>query len=104
ETGGAGFRGWSGSHKDAFVVGTDWATPPYAGGPMPSGTGNVLLGPYKVGSRACVYGVEIRVAPGLPPFERDLVRTGEPSRPTLPAARSGWLRGELQRHTGHSDA
>ena len=27
-TGSVGFRGWSGSHKDAFVVGEDWATPP----------------------------------------------------------------------------
>jgi hypothetical protein len=103
ETGGAGFRGWSGSHKDAFVVGTDWATPPYAAGPMPSGTWNVLLGPYKVGPRGCDYRVEIRVDPGLPPFERDLVRTGEPSRPTLPAARSGWLRGDLHCHTRYSD-
>ena len=32
-TGSIGFRGWSGSHKDAFVVGEDWATPPYAAGP-----------------------------------------------------------------------
>src|SRR5690242_18101852 len=29
ETGSRGFRGWSGSHKDAFVVGETWATPPY---------------------------------------------------------------------------
>ena len=102
-TGSAGFRGWSGSHKDSFVVGVDWATPPYAPGPMPAGTWNVLLGPYKVGPRGCDYRVEIRLDRGLAPFERDLVRTGEPSRPVLPAARPGWLRGDLHCHTRYSD-
>jgi len=102
-TGSAGFRGWSGSHKDVFVVGTEWATPPYAAGPMLPGTWNVLLGPYKVGPRGCDYRVEIRLDPGRPPFERDLVRTGEPSRPSLPPARPGWLRGDLHCHTRYSD-
>ncbi len=103
ETGSAGFRGWSGSHKDAFVVGEDWATPPYSAGPISAGAWNVLLGPYKVGPRGCDYRVEIRLDPGLPPFERDLVRTGEPVRPVLPAARDGWLRGDLHCHTRYSD-
>src|SRR5438046_8391149 len=71
ETGSMGFRGWSGSHKDAFVVGEDWATPPYAAGRMPPGIWNVLLGPYKVGPRGCDYRVEIRLDPDLAPFERD---------------------------------
>ncbi len=103
ETGGAGFRGWSGSHKDAFVVGEDWATPPYAAGPIPAGAWNLLLGPYKVGPRGCDYRVEIWLDPGLPPVERDLVRTGAPIRPNLPAARDGWLRGDLHCHTRYSD-
>jgi hypothetical protein len=103
DTGSAGFRGWSGSHKDAFVVGDDWATPPYAAGPMPPGTWNVLLGPYKVGPRGCDYRVEIRFDPDLPPLERDLVRTGPPRRPVLPSARTGWLRGDLHCHTRYSD-
>jgi hypothetical protein len=103
DTGSVGFRGWSGSHKDAFVVGEDWATPPYAAGPMPAGTWNVLLGPYKVGPRGCDYRVEIRLDPGVPAAERDLVRTGKPNRPVLPAARPGWLRGDLHCHTRYSD-
>jgi PHP domain len=102
-TGSVGFRGWSGSHKDAFVVGEDWATPPYAAGPMPAGIWNVLLGPYKVGPRGCDYRVEIRLDPGLAAVERDLVRTGAPPRPVLPAARPGWLRGDLHCHTRYSD-
>ena len=103
ETGSVGFRGWSGSHKDSFVVGEDWATPPYAAGPMPRGTWNVLLGPYKVGPRGCDYRVVIRLDPGLAPIEHDLVRRGEPRRPTLPAARDGWVRGDLHCHTRYSD-
>jgi len=101
--GSAGFRGWSGSHKDEFVVGEDWATPPYSAGPMPAGTWNVLLGPYKVGPRGCEYRVEIRLDPDRSPEPRDIVRTGPPIRPRLPPARSGWLRGDLHCHTRYSD-
>ena len=64
DTGSVGFRGWSGSHKDGFVVGVEWATPPYAAGPIPPGTWHVLLGPYKVGRRGLDYRVEIRLNPG----------------------------------------
>ncbi|MFL5679471.1 MAG: CehA/McbA family metallohydrolase, partial [Chloroflexota bacterium] len=103
ETGSEGFRGWSGSNKLEFVVGEDWATPPYAPGPILAGTWNVLLGPYKVGPRGCDWSVEIRFDPGLPPFERDVVRAGPPVRPALPAARDGWLRGDLHCHTRYSD-
>jgi predicted metal-dependent phosphoesterase TrpH len=101
--GSRGFRGWSGSHKDAFVVGVDWATPPYAAGPMPAGTWNVLLGPYKVGPRGCDYRIEIRFDPEVAAPPRDLVRTGLPRRPVLPAARPGWIRGDLHCHTRYSD-
>jgi len=103
ETGSIGFRGWSGSHQDEFVVGEEWATPPYAAGPLPAGTWHVLLGPYKVGPQGCEYRVAIRLDPGLAPPVRDLVRTGIPARPVLPPARAGWLRGDLHCHTRYSD-
>jgi hypothetical protein len=103
ETGSRGFRGWSGSHKDAFVVGETWATPPYSAGPIPAGTWHVLLGPYKVGSRGLTYRVEIRLNADRPALVRDLVRTGAAVRPSLPAARRGWLRGDLHCHTRYSD-
>jgi hypothetical protein len=103
ETGSAGFRGWSGSNQLEFVIGEDWATPPYASGPVLPGTWNVLLGPYKVGPRGCDWSVEIRFDPGLAPGNRDVVRTGEPRRPSLPTARPGWLRGDLHCHTRYSD-
>ena len=101
--GSTGFRGWSGSHKDAFVVGEDWATPPYAAGPIAAGTWTVLLGPYKVGPRGCDYRVEVRFDPDIASQPRDIVRSGRPVRPTLPAARPGWLRGDLHCHTRYSD-
>ena len=102
-TGSAGFRGWSGSNQLEFIVGEDWATPPYAPGPLLPGTWNVLLGPYKVGPRGCDWAVEIRFDPGLPAPERHIVRKGEPRRPSLPEARPGWLRGDLHCHTRYSD-
>ncbi|HRW08789.1 MAG TPA: hypothetical protein P5121_26985, partial [Caldilineaceae bacterium] len=33
--GGAGFRGWSGSARQAFTIGLDDATPGYLPGPLP---------------------------------------------------------------------
>ena len=102
-TGSPGFRGWSGSNQLEFVVGEDWATPPYAPGPLLPGTWNVLLGPYKVGPRGCDWAVEIRFDPGLPMPQRDVVRKGELRRPSLPDARPGWLRGDLHCHTRYSD-
>jgi len=103
ETGSMGFRGWSGSDQLEFVVGDEWATPPYTPGPILAGTWNLLLGPYKVGPRGCDWSVEIRFDRGIPPLERELVRAGEPRSPSLPEARAGWLRGDLHCHTRYSD-
>ena len=102
-TGSRGFRGWSGSNKLELVIGDDWATPPYAAGPVQAGTWHVLLGPYKVGPRGCDWRVEVRFDPGLPPAPPDLVRTGPARRAPVPAARDGWLRGDLHCHTRFSD-
>jgi PHP domain-containing protein len=103
ETGSVGFRGWSGSDQLEFVIGEEWATPPYTAGLILQGTWNVLLGPYKVGPRGCDWSVEVRFDRGVATFERDLVRRGEPSSPSLPPARPGWLRGDLHCHTRYSD-
>ena len=102
-TGSDGFRGWSGSNKLEFVIGEDWATPPYAPGPILAGTWNVLLGPYKVGPRGCDWRVEVRFDIGFAAPPNDLVRTGIALHPALPAARDGWWRGDLHCHTRYSD-
>jgi len=102
-TGSPGFRGWSGSNKLELVVGADWATPPYAAGPIQPGEWQVLLGPYKVGPRGCDWRVEITFDPGIAAPPDDLVRTGTATRPPLPPARDGWWRGDLHCHTRFSD-
>ena len=102
-TGSDGFRGWSGSNKLEFVIAEDWATPPYAPGPILAGRWNVLLGPYKVGPRGCDWRLEVRFDAGFAAPPNDLVRTGIAVHPALPAARDGWWRGDLHCHTRYSD-
>jgi hypothetical protein len=99
-----GFRGWSGSNKLEFSVTETWATPPYLSGPIPPGTWNVLLGPYKVGPRGCEYRVEITFGddPGTPEARPHEVHAVPPSD-LNPPAEPGWLRGDLHCHTLHSD-
>jgi hypothetical protein len=98
-----GFRGWSGSNKLSFSITEAWATPPYIPGPIPSGTWHVLLGPYKIGPRGCVYRVEISFGdvPGEPEPRPAQAHPAAPTR--LPPAEPGWLRGDLHCHTLHSD-
>lgn len=102
--GSPGFRGWSGSNKDAFTVDRAWATPPYRPGPLGAGLWQVLLGPYKIGPRGLDYRVAIWFNPGLPPEERSFARSGVPQPAQLPPpAEPGWVRGDLHSHTLFSD-
>lgn len=102
--GGPGFRGWSGSARDRFTVGDEWATPPYRPGPIGAGTWSVLLGPYKVAPGGLDYRVEIWFDPGLtdrpaPPAPL----TAWPARTIRPLAKPGWVRADLHSHTVFSD-
>ena len=98
-----GFRGWSGSAKQAFTVAEAWATPPYSAGPIMPGRWHVLLGPYKIGPRGCSYEIDITFS--------SVVGEAEPRPSTARAKRAqladaaepGWLRGDLHCHTLHSD-
>ena len=102
-SGGPGFRGWSGSAKRAFVVGSDWSTPPYRAGAIGAGEWSVLLGPYKVAPGGLDYRVEIFFDPGLarppiPPAAPDF------ARPSMAApVEPGWVRADLHSHTVFSD-
>ncbi len=105
ESGGAGFRGWSGSAKLDLVVGTKWATPPYRAGKLQAGIWNLLLGAYKVGDDGLDVTATIELNPGIDapdaptiPDIDDLVRRELPK----PAERS-WYRGDLHAHTIYSD-
>ena len=98
----AGFRGWSGSEKMEFTIDESWATPPYRKGKIRAGRWHVLLGPYKVGPRGCDWKVEIWFDPGIPAPRYPFV-AGIGHLPHVPAARTGWIRGDLHCHTIYSD-
>jgi hypothetical protein len=101
--GSPGFRGWSGSNKMELTIDEDWATPPYRKGKIGAGTWHVLLGPYKVGPRGCDWKVEVWFDSGLPSPLRHTAVSRRVNPDPLPAARPGWLRGDLHCHTLYSD-
>ena len=101
--GSPGFRGWSGSNKLEFTIDEQWATPPYAAGPIGAGTWHVLLGPYKVGPRGCDYTVEIWFNAAIAPERRGTSASRGADRRPPPSARDGWIRGDLHCHTLYSD-
>jgi hypothetical protein len=102
--GGVGFRGWSGSRRDAFEVGVRDATPGYLPGPLPAGEYQVILGLYRIHPEGTTYTIEVEAD-----WDGD---DGEPAVDAgsgevtdhAPAAERIWLRGDLQSHTEHSDA
>lgn len=101
---GKGFRGWSGSDRAGFFVGTDDATPGYLAGPILPGTWHVFLGLYKLAPQGCHYTITVRTTPGnsqaatfAPMLSMDRVTPHPPFRP------DGWYRGELHCHSIHSD-
>lgn len=102
----AGFRGWSGSARQAFYIAADDATPGYLAGPLQAGTWYVCLGLYKIAEQGCEYRVEIDVTPAATPQTVDFPAF-LPLRDTPPAAfkpkADGWYRGELHCHTFNSD-
>lgn len=105
ESGGPGFRGWSGSVRTDITIDDHWATPPYRPGAIGAGTWNLLLGAYKIGPNGMDVDATISLNPGRtgpepPPWPKrsELHRTSLP-----PAAEPGWYRGDLHMHTVYSD-
>jgi len=104
-----GFRGWSGSARESFVITGEAATPGYLPGEIEPGTWHVMIGVHRIppdGVRYRVTAETTRLGAGLlpaaspaPPAPRD-----RPPRRDLPAS-SGrrWLAGDLHTHTVHSD-
>lgn len=94
-----GFRGWSGGARSEFTISRSEATPGYYPGEIESGTWNVILGPYRVGTGGIDYTIEITMRssePG-PEFEPHPA----PAEPVNDEP--GWYRGDLHLHTVHSD-
>ncbi len=63
--GGLGFRGWSGSARSEFFVGSEEATPGYLPGPLPSGRYAVLLGLYRIWPQGADYEIQIEAIPAV---------------------------------------
>jgi hypothetical protein len=105
-----GFRGWSGSARESFVIAREAATPGYLPGEIEAGTWQVMIGVHRVPPD----GVRYRLTAETTPLSGDLQPppappappplTDRPSRRVLPA-RAGrrWLAGDLHTHTVHSD-
>jgi PHP domain len=104
-----GFRGWSGSARESFVITGEAATPGYLPGEIEAGTWQVMIGVHRVppeGVRYRVTAETTRLSAGLLPPASPAPRAprDRPSRRDLPAS-SGrrWLAGDLHAHTVHSD-
>jgi hypothetical protein len=100
-----GFRGWSGSNKEGFVVTATRATPGYLPGPLVAGEWQVLLGLHRVPPEEVAFELEIDLGRAEPEPEEPAPPCPErPPRRELPAADSRvWLAGDLHTHTVHSD-
>jgi hypothetical protein len=100
-----GFRGWSGSSREAFTITPSWATPGYLPGPLTPGEWLVHMGLYLVPEGGVDWELELDfgtvVQEQLPPPPP---RPPRPPRRKLPA-RGGrhWVAGDLHTHTVHSD-
>src|SRR6516162_3009036 len=105
-----GFRGWSGSSRESFVIARDAATPGYLPGELEAGTWQVMIGVHRVPPDGVGYRLTAQTATAAaaldlptsapaPPAPRD-----RPPRRVLPARRGcRWLAGDLHTHTVHSD-
>jgi hypothetical protein len=112
----AGFRGWSGSARDSFVVAESGATPGYEGGQVTAGLWQVVIGLHVLPSSGVPFSVTAE------PLSADSAALGRqlaawlavPDAPPAPASRPArrslpavtgftWLAGDLHAHTFHSD-
>jgi len=90
-------RGWSGSNKKKFTVSRVYATPSYTAGDIRSGEWSVILGFYKVPRAGLSYTVKVKV------YRECAEGQGRQLSPGAPAAKRGWIKGDLHLHSVHSD-
>lgn len=100
-----GFRGWSGSDKEGFVVTPRAATPSYLPGPLVAGEWRILHGLHRVPPAGIDWTLEIELGPAeVAPQPAPPPRPERPPRRDLPATDGRrWLAGDLHTHTIHSD-
>src|SRR5581483_2917310 len=99
-----GFRGWSGSAREAFVITAEQATPGYLPGELEPGTWQVVVGVHRVPPE----GVRYRLTAAATGSGAGLIPAG-PAAPPAPGQRSPrrvlpapaglrWLAGDLHTH------
>ena len=113
-----GFRGWSGSSRESFVIARDAATPGYLPGDLEAGLWQVMIGVHRVPLDGAGYRLTATLYPSVgsaldpalgsaltppaPPAPADRPpRRVLPARVRVPGRR--WLAGDLHTHTVHSD-
>jgi hypothetical protein len=104
-----GFRGWSGSARDSYVIGPDEATPGYIPGEIEPGLWHAIIGVVRVPPAGLRYRLtaEVTQMPGSLLTSRPDVPPPLPERlpPRVLPATDGrrWRAGDLHSHTVHSD-
>ena len=104
-----GFRGWSGSARQSFVITPEAATPGYLPGDLGAGQWQVMIGVHRIPPR----GVEYRLIVESSRHNGQLLPPPSPVPPPAPERRPRrplpasdgrrWLAGDLHAHTVHSD-
>jgi hypothetical protein len=100
-----GFRGWTGTSRQAFTITADGATPGYLPGPVQPGTWHVALGLYQLASEGCDYRVVVALEEAGSGKQEAGSEEQETRRDLSPSGGIGprWFRGDLHAHTWHSD-
>lgn len=100
-----GFRGWSGTARQAFTVSADEATPGYLAAPVQPGTWRILLGLYQLAPEGCDYRVVITLEEAGGRGDQSPGEDGRAKEEVLNREKVGprWYRGDLHAHTWHSD-
>jgi hypothetical protein len=102
---GGRFRGWSGGARTGFTVAATDATPGYLAGPLPAGTWQVILGPYRVPAGGLAWELEVEAAAtaGQPAAASAAAGPGGDVTGRVLRGVPGWYRGDLHVHTVYSD-
>lgn len=99
------FRGWSGGARTEFTLAATDATPGYLAGPLPAGTWQVILGPYRVPAGGLAWELEVEAAAtaGQPAAASAAADRGGRGEERVLRGVPGWYRGDLHVHTVYSD-
>jgi len=99
------FRGWSGGARNECTIAMADATPGYLAGPLPAGTWQVILGPYRVPAGGLAWELEVEAAAtaGQPTVATAEAGPGGDGPERVLRDAPGWYRGDLHVHTLYSD-